>query len=143
MYRKILVALENGPADTRLLPHIAEFAGKLGAGLLLVHVADGWAARNYDQLNLAASDEMKDDQDYLEKMAARLEDTGLQVDTLLVLGNPPNQIVQAAEANGCDLIALASHGHKLFADIVHGSTIDRVRHNTTIPLLVVSARQKP
>jgi len=142
MYRKILVALENGPADTRLLPHIAEFAGKLGAGLLLVHVADGWAARNYDQLNLAASDEMKDDQDYLEKMAARLEDTGLQVDTLLVLGNPPNQIVQAAEANGCDLIALASHGHKLFADIVHGSTIDRVRHNTTIPLLVVSAKQK-
>jgi len=143
MYRKILVALENGPADTRLLPHIAEFAGKLGAGLLLVHVADGWAARNYDQLNLAASDEMKDDQDYLEKMAARLEVSGLQVDTLLVLGNPPNQIVQAAEANGCDLIALASHGHKLFADIVHGSTIDRVRHNTTIPLLVVSARQKP
>ena len=142
MYRKILVALENGPADTRLLPHIAEFAGKLGAGLLLVHVADGWAARNYDQLNLAASDEMKDDQDYLEKMAARLEDTGLQVDTLLVLGNPPNQIVQAAEANGCDLIALASHGHKLFADIVHGSTIDRVRHNTTVPLLVVSAKQQ-
>jgi len=141
MYRKILVALENGPADARLLPHIAEFAGKLGAGLLLLHVADGWAARNYDQLNLAASDEMKDDQEYLEKMAAGLAESGLQVDTLLALGNPPNQIVQAAEANGCDLIALASHGHKLFADIVHGSTIDRVRHNTTVPLLVVSAKQ--
>jgi len=141
MYRKILVALENGPADSRLLPHIAEFAGKLGAGLLLLHVADGWAARNYDQLNLAASDEMKEDQEYLEKMAAGLAESGLQVDTLLALGNPPNQIVQAAEANGCDLIALASHGHKLFADIVHGSTIDRVRHNTTVPLLVVSAKQ--
>jgi len=142
MYRKILVALENGPADSRLLPHIAEFAGKLGAGLLLLHVADGWAARNYDQLNLAASDEMKEDQEYLEKLAAGLAESGLQVDTLLALGNPPNQIVQAAEANGCDLIALASHGHKLFADIVHGSTIDRVRHNTTVPLLVVSAKQK-
>ena len=141
MYRKILVALENGPADSRLLPHIAEFAGKLGAGLLLLHVADGWAARNYDQLNLAASDEMKEDQEYLEKLAAGLAESGLQVDTLLALGNPPNQIVQAAEANGCDLIALASHGHKLFADIVHGSTIDRVRHNTTVPLLVVSAKQ--
>ena len=141
MYRKILVALENGPADTRLLPHITDFAGKMGSQLLLLHVADGWAARNYDQLNLAASDEMKDDQEYLEKMAAGLAESGLQVDTLLALGNPPNQIVQAAEANGCDLIALASHGHKLFADIVHGSTIDRVRHNTTVPLLVVSAKQ--
>ncbi|MES1195244.1 MAG: universal stress protein, partial [Opitutus sp.] len=47
-----------------------------------------------------------------------------------------------AEGNGCDLIALASHGHKLFADIVHGSTIDKVRHNTSIPLLVVSAKRK-
>jgi manganese transport protein len=142
MYRKILVALENGPADTRLLPHIAEFATKMGAELLLLHVADGWAARNYDQLNLAASDEMKTDQDYLQAMALQLTATGLQAETLLALGNPPNEIVKAAEANGCDLIALASHGHKLFADIVHGSTIDRVRHNTTIPLLVVSAKQK-
>ena len=140
MYRKILVALENGPADTRLLPHIAEFARKLGSDLLLLHVADGWAARNYDQLNLAESDEMKADQDYLQAMAARLADTGLRVDTLLALGNPPNEIVKAAAANRCDLIALASHGHKLFADLVHGSTIDRVRHNTTIPLLVISAK---
>ena len=142
MYRKILVALENGPADTRLLPHIAEFARKLGSELLLLHVADGWAARNYDQLNLAASDEMKADQDYLQAMALQLTSTGLHAETLLALGNPPNEIVKAAEAHGCDLIALASHGHKLFADIVHGSTIDRVRHNTTIPLLVVSAKQK-
>jgi manganese transport protein len=142
MYRKILVALENGPADTRLLPHIAEFARKLGSELLLLHVADGWAARNYDQLNLAASDEMKADQDYLQAMARQLTSTGLKAEILLALGNPPNEIVKAAEANGCDLIALASHGHKLFADIVHGSTIDRVRHNTTIPLLVVSAKQQ-
>ncbi len=142
MYRKILVALENGPADTRLLPHIAEFARRLGSDLLLLHVADGWAARNYDQLNLAASDEMKADQDYLQARAQQLVSTGLKAEILLALGNPPNEIVKAAEANGCDLIALASHGHKLFADIVHGSTIDRVRHNTTIPLLVVSAKPK-
>ena len=142
MYRKILVALENGPADTRLLPHIAEFAGKMGSQLLLLHVADGWAARNYDQLNLAASDEMKADQDYLQAMARQLTATGLQAEILLALGNPPNEIVKAAEAHGCDLIALASHGHKLLGDLVHGSTIDRVRHNTTIPLLVVSAKQK-
>ena len=140
MYRKILVALENGPADTRLLPHIAEFARQLGSELLLLHVADGWAARNYDQLNLAESDEMKADTEYLQAMALQLTSTGLRAEILLALGNPPNEIVKAAAANGCDLIALASHGHKLFADLVHGSTIDRVRHNTTIPLLVISAK---
>jgi manganese transport protein len=142
MYKKILVALENGPADERLLPHICQLARQLNSELLLLHVADGWAARNFEQLKLAESDEMRADSEYLEATADRLRLASLRVDTLLALGNPPNEIVKAAEANACDLIALASHGHKLLADIVHGSTIDKVRHNTTIPLLVVSAKQK-
>lgn len=143
MYRKILVALENGPADERLLPHIAEFARRVDAELLLLHVADGWAARNYEQLNLAESSEMKADNEYLCATAARLVATGLKADCELALGNPPNEIIKVAESRGCDLIALASHGHKLIGDLVHGSTIERVRHNTTIPLLVVSAKHRP
>ena len=139
MYRKILVALENGEADKRLLPHISRLAGQVGAELLLLHVADGWAARNFEQLKLAESAEMKADSEYLESTAAQLRATGLRVDTLLALGNPPNEIVRIAARSGCDLIALASHGHKLIGDLIHGSTIDKVRHNTTIPLLVVSA----
>jgi len=139
MYRKILVALENGEADKRLLPHVSALAKQVGAELLLLHVADGWAARNFEQLKLAESDEMKADSDYLESMAAQLRTAGLKVDTLLALGNPPNEIVKLAAEAGCDLIALASHGHKLIGDIVYGSTIDKVRHNTTVPLLVVSA----
>ncbi|MBI2498340.1 MAG: universal stress protein [Opitutae bacterium] len=138
MYRKILVALENGPADERLLPHISRLAGHFHAELLLLHVADGWAARNFEQLDLAESDEMKADSEYLEQTADRLRATGLRVDTLLALGNPPNEIVKVAASSGCDLIALASHGHKIIGDILHGSTIDKVRHNTHIPLLVVS-----
>ena len=139
MYKKILVALENGPADERLLPHICRLAAQCRAELLLLHVADGWAARNFEQLKLAESDEMKADSEYLESTAERLRATGLVVDTLLALGNPPNEIVKIAASSGCDLIALASHGHKLIGDLIYGSTIDRVRHNTTIPLLVVSA----
>jgi nucleotide-binding universal stress UspA family protein len=139
MYTKILVALENGPADERLLPHVSQLAGLVGAELLLLHVADGWAARNFEQLTLAESDEMKADRDYLDSTATALQATGLKVDTVLALGNPPNQIVKIAAESGCDLIALASHGHKLIGDILHGSTIDKVRHNTGIPMLVVSA----
>jgi manganese transport protein len=137
MYKKILVALENGSADERLVPHVSRLARQVGAELLLLHVADGWAARNFEQLKLAESAEMKADSAYLEGTAERLRGEGLPVDTLLALGNPPNEIVKIAAKMNCDLIALASHGHKLIGDILHGSTIDRVRHNTTIPLLVV------
>jgi nucleotide-binding universal stress UspA family protein len=139
MYKKILVALENGPADETLLPHISTLARKLGSELLLVHVADGWAARNFDQLKLAESSEMKADRAYLDQMAGRLRGEGLVVATELALGNPPTEILRTAEARVCDLIAMTSHGHKLVGDFFLGSTIDKVRHNTSIPILVVRA----
>lgn len=137
MYKKILVALENGRADETLVPHVAELARLLGSELLLVHVADGWAARNYNQLSLAESDEMRADKAYLEGVCARLRAIGLQVNHELALGNPPTEIIRTAQTRTCDLIAMTSHGHKLMADIFLGSTIDRVRHNTSIPILVV------
>lgn len=137
MYQRILVALENGPADDTVVPHVAELARHFHSHLLLVHVADGFAARHFDQLKLAESSEMRDDRVYLEGVATRLRDRGLEVDVELALGSPPAEIVRAAEAHHCDLIALASHGHKLIGDVFLGSTIDKVRHNTSIPLLVV------
>ena len=137
MYKKILVALENGRADEAILPHIAELARRLGSALLLVHVADGFAARNFEQLRLAESDEMRADRLYLETVAGRLRAAGLVVTTELALGNPPTEILKTAQGRGCDLIAMTSHGHKLVGDFFLGSTIDKVRHNTAIPLLVV------
>ena len=143
MYRKILVALENGPADDTLIPHVAALAQELGSALHLLHVADGWAARNFEQLKLAESDEMKSDRAYLDARAAALRDRGLQATTELALGNPPTEIVKVALAAQCDLIALASHGHKLLGDLMHGSTIDKVRHEISIPMLVVRAARAP
>lgn len=140
MYRKILVALENDKADASLLPHVTQLAKLVGAELLLVHVADGWAARNFDQLKLAESEEIKADRAFLENTAAGLRAKGLQVQTELAMGNPPQEIVKTSVAQGCDLIAMTSHGHKLIGDLIYGSTIEKVRHNTTIPLLVVRAR---
>lgn len=137
MYKKILVALENGRADDTLVPHIAELARRLGSALLLMHVADGFAARNFEQLKLAESEEMKSDRAYLEGIAERLRGEGRTVATELAMGTPPTEILRTARQHECDLIAMTSHGHKLFADIFLGSTIDRVRHNTAIPILVV------
>lgn len=143
MYRKILVALDTTASDSALLPAVASLASLVRAELLLVHVADGWAARNFDQLNLAESQEMKDDTQYLEDRAADLRrDHGLAVHTRLALGSPPEQILHVAASENCDLIALASHGHRLVADILHGSTIDTVRHDARVPLFVVPALKK-
>ena len=139
MYKKILVALENGRADDTLVPHVAELARRLGSELLLVHVADGFAARNFEQLKLAESDEMRADRSYLDGVSQKLRAAGLHVSTELALGNPPTEILKTAVARACDLIAMTSHGHKLLGDIFLGSTIDRVRHNTVIPILVVRA----
>src|SRR6266550_2678003 len=139
MYRKILVALENSRADQTLLPHIAELAKLHGSDLLLVHVADGYVARNFNQLNLAESQEMKDDRAYLESSAETLRKRGLTVDTFLALGDPAQGIVKAAEDRQCDLIAMTAHGHRLLGDLLFGSTINEVRHRAQVPVLLVRA----
>jgi nucleotide-binding universal stress UspA family protein len=141
MYRRILVALENSRADASLLPHIEKLARLAGSELVLVHVADGWAARNFKQLKLAESEEMKADRDYLEKTAEELRAQGLKVSTHLALGNPPSEIIKAAEGEQCDLIAMTTHGHRFLGDLIFGSTINEVRHKASIPVLLVRAEK--
>jgi nucleotide-binding universal stress UspA family protein len=139
MYKKILVALENGRADETLLPHVSQLARLLGSELLLTHVADGWAARNYEQLGLAESEEMIADRQYLEGEARRLREAGLTAGVHLARGNPPDEILKTAEQQHCDLIAMTTHGHRLLGDLIHGSTITAVRHKSRIPMLLVRA----
>ncbi len=142
MYHKILVALENSRADESLLPHITELARLHRSELLLVHVADGWVARNFDQLKLAESEEMKADQAYLDAAAARMRAAGLTVETHLALGDPPKEILKTAAREQCDLIAMTTHGHRLLGDLIYGSTIEEVRHRAAIPVLLVRAVQR-
>jgi len=138
MYQKILVALDHSPANVRLLAHVTEVARLNGSELLLLHVADGWVARNFEQLNLADSEEMREDWRLLEEAASRLRaESGLVIETRLALGSPSEQILKVAKDEAVDLIALASHGHRLLGDLLHGSTIDAVRHGARVPLLVI------
>ncbi|MBA3721642.1 MAG: universal stress protein [Parachlamydiaceae bacterium] len=142
MYKKILVALENSIADKTLLPHITQLAQIHHSHLLLLHVADGWVARHFNELMLKESDEMIQDRKYLEETAEKLRKKGLKVTTHLALGNPPEEILKVGEEQRCDLIAMTSHGHRFFADFLFGSTIEEVRHQSEIPLLVVKWSKK-
>ncbi len=142
MYKKILVALENSRADRSLLPHVTELAKRLHSQLLLVHVADGWVARNFEQLKLVESQEMKEDRGYLDATVAKLRAEGLEVTAHLALGDPPSEILKTADREKCDLIAMTTHGHRLIGDLILGSTINEVRHKASVPVLLVRAAAK-
>jgi nucleotide-binding universal stress UspA family protein len=139
MYHRILVALENSRADETLLPHVEQLAKVHGSELVLVHVADGFVARNYDQLKLLESQEMKEDREYLERAAQSLRSRGLTVNTTLELGDPAEGILKAAQDRQCDLIAMTAHGHRLLGDLLFGSAIHTVRHKSEVPVLLVRA----
>ena len=139
MYQKILVALDHSPTDQAMIPHITALAQLHGSELLLLHVADGWAARHYDRLQLAESEEMQADRAYLEAEAEKLRAQGLKVATRLELGDPAKGILQAARAEACDLIAMTTHGHRFLKDLFYGSTITQVRHRAPVPVLLVNA----
>jgi nucleotide-binding universal stress UspA family protein len=139
VYRKILVALENSRTDETILRHIEPLARMHGSELLLVHVADGWVARHRERLNLAESEEMRLDRAYLEEVRARLVAEGLVATAELSCGEPADEIVRLAEEQGVDLIAMSTHGHRFLADLIYGSTVHKVRHTVTIPVLLLKA----
>jgi nucleotide-binding universal stress UspA family protein len=140
MYKHILIPLENSAADETILTHIKPLARMTGATLLLVHVADGWVARNFQQLKLAESQEMKDDRAYLETLTRELTKEGFTCDAVLALGEPSDEIVKLAREKNVDLIAMTTHGHRFISDILYGATADKVRHAVDVPVLLVRAK---
>ena len=137
MYTRILVPLECSPYDDAIVAHVRELALLCQASIVLIHVADGWAARNQHQLALRESDEMKRDRAYLESRADVLEATGLEVECILAGGDPASEIASAAARERCDLVAMSTHGHKGVQDLIRGSVASEVRHLTTVPVLMV------
>ena len=141
MYRRILIALENSAADRTILKHVSQLARLTGAELLLVHVADGWVARNFDQLRLRESEEMRVDRLYLEQVRTDLAGQGFTVQAELAMGDPATELIRMAETKGVDLIAMSTHGHRFLADVLHGTTADRVRHLVRVPVLLLRAQE--
>jgi len=137
MYRRILVPLENSAYDEAILEHVSRLARLCQASVVLIHVADGFAARNANQLNLRESEEMKLDLEYLEKRTEDLKRHGVDAESVLAGGEPSREIAAAAEREGCDLIAMSTHGHRFVKDLLYGSVANEVRHITRVPVLLV------
>jgi manganese transport protein len=137
MYKRILVAIENSPGDQTILAHVTGLARLTGAQLLLVHVADGFAARHFEDLKLRESEEMRTDRAYLEGLKGSLTAQGLQVDCELAKGDPATELIRMAESRDVDLVAMSTHGHRFVSDVLHGTTADKVRHLVKVPVLLL------
>ena len=142
MYARILVPLENSPYDETILAHVRKLAQHCGAAIVLIHVADGWVARNIKELDLRESEEMREDRAYLERVCATLRAEGFDVDAVLAAGDPASEICEAAGREHCDLIAMATHGHRGLNDVVRGSVASALRHKTMVPVLMVRGQPK-
>jgi nucleotide-binding universal stress UspA family protein len=139
MYNRILVPVEHSTYDDVILAHVRKLARSCSnnASIVLIHVADGWAARNINQLDLRESEEMKSDREYIEAIADSLETEGFQAEAILAGGDPAKEIAACAERENCDLIAMATHGHRGLSDVLRGSVASELRHISMRPVLMV------
>jgi nucleotide-binding universal stress UspA family protein len=138
MYKTILVTVDGTPTDRAIIDHVKQLA-KLSQGrVVLLHVADGWAARTYGRD--AVSREIAEDTDYLKKVRAEFETSGIAADAELAYGDPAKEIIRWVKQKGCDLVAMSTHGHRFFADLFLGTTASRVQHNVSVPVLLLRAK---
>jgi nucleotide-binding universal stress UspA family protein len=142
MYKRILVPLEHSEYDHAIVEHVRKLAALCHSSVVLIHVADGFAARNVKQLNLRESEEMRVDREYLEQTCASLEADGIEADCILAGGDPGKEIADAAAREQCDLIAMSTHGHRFIKDMIYGSVANDVRHMSRVPVLLVRGERR-
>jgi len=137
MYDRILLTLDGTPTDRAIIEHVKQLAKLAHSRLVLMHVADGWAARTYGKD--AISREISEDRAYLEKIRQEFISAGIQTEAELAYGEPANEIIKWVKEKGCDLVAMSTHGHKFLADVFLGTTANRVQHNISAPVLLLRA----
>ena len=138
MYNKILVTLDATPTDRAIIEHVKALAGIMHSRVVLLHVADGWAARMFGPD--AVSPEIAEDKAYLEQVQVEFQSAGLSAEAELAFGEPAKEIIKWVQEKGCDLVAMSTHGHRFVADLFLGTTSRRVRHSVGVPVLLLKAR---
>ena len=138
MYKTILITVDGNATDRAIIHHVKHLAKLANSRVVLLHVADGWAARTYGRD--AVSREISEDTEYLAKVRAEFEQAGIPAEAELAYGDPAKEIVRWVKQKGCDLVAMSTHGHRFFADLFLGTTANRVQHNVSVPVLLLRAK---
>jgi nucleotide-binding universal stress UspA family protein len=138
MYKTILLTLDGTPTDQAIIQHVKQLAKLANSRVVLLHVADGWAARTYGPD--AVSPEITEDTAYLKKVGGEFQSLGIPVEEELAYGDPVTEIVKWVQRKGCSLVAMSTHGHRFLADLFLGTTATRVQHNISVPVLLLRAK---
>jgi nucleotide-binding universal stress UspA family protein len=138
MYKIILVTVDGTPTDRAIIEHVKALARLAHSKVVLLHVADGWAARTYGRD--AVSPEITEDTAYLKKVRSEFQEQGIPAEAELAYGDPVTEIVKWVEQKGCDLVAMSTHGHRFLADLFLGTTASRVQHSISVPVLLLRAK---
>ena len=140
MYKTILVTLDSTPTDRAIIEHIKKLAKFMQSRVILLHVADGWAARTFGPD--AVGPEVTEDTAYLNQVLSEFQSAGIPAEAELAFGEPSKEIIKWVEQKGCDLVAMSTHGHGPVQDLILGSVADHLRHQIDIPILMIRAVNK-
>lgn len=138
MYQIILLTLDGTPTDRAIIEHVKQLAKLAQSRVVLLHVADGWAARTYGPD--AVSPEITEDTAYLDKVRIEFQSAGIPSEAELAYGEPADEIIKWVRQKGCDLVAMSTHGHRFLADVFLGTTANRVQHRISAPVLLLRAK---
>jgi nucleotide-binding universal stress UspA family protein len=141
-FRHVLIPLDGSPLAEQALEPAITLGTLSQARYTLLQALDPLVAEHtrppyavgLDRRLLA--DVKEDATTYLERVAARLRDRSLQVETTLVVGTPAQAIYDYARAHAVDLIAMATHGHGGLSRLLLGSVTDAVVHTADVPVLL-------
>jgi nucleotide-binding universal stress UspA family protein len=149
MYHTILVPLDQSERAERILTHVEDLAARYKAEVVLLYVVDiepnYMVARphglEFDDTPLIDVDaHVSVAQSYLDEWRQRLELKGLNARSRIEYGPVVGAIIEAAERENADLIAMASHGRSGLARVFYGSTAAGVLQRIDRPLLLIRAQ---
>lgn len=136
VYRRILVPLDHTDLDQLALNHAAAMAKLYGAEIFLLHVEEGVTSQIYGQDSSTA--EVEAGEQYLDRIAQSLRNQEITVQTSIShSASPRKEIVRYAKEVSPDLVIMGAHGHGGLKDLIFGNTINPVRHDLKMPMLIV------
>jgi len=139
---KILVPLDGSEHSLAVLPFIEDLAKAIDASLVLLHVVSPPAtyvgiAAGFITMGDTLDQQLEWAKQFLARIVKEVQRRGLRASQVVVVGLGASDIVQVAQHEEADLIALSTHGSSGLARWVMGSVADGVVHQTKLPCLVV------
>jgi len=130
MFSHILVLLDCTPVDDAIVSKILDMVTGQNCKVTLVHVVH---SHTIDQDRVFK----KKTDDCISERIAQFVAAGINVTSLILSGEPEIELVKEINKGTYDLVAMATHGHKFFSDVLYGSVSDHLKHEVAVPLLLV------